>query len=69
MAKKIRGNHDGENGENDSYTIQGRGEVSRETLVKEVENGKHPNHSIYEINGEKYVRANPDNSSDNNINK
>jgi len=69
MAKKIRGNHDVENGENDSYTIQGRGEVSRGNLVKEVENGKHPNHSIYERDGEKYVRANPDGSSENNINK
>lgn len=69
MAKKIRGNHDGENGQNENYTIQGRGEVSRKTLVREVENGKHSDHSIYERNGEKYVRANPDDSSENNINK
>lgn len=69
MATKIRGNHDGENGENDNYTIQGRGEVSRGNLVKEVGNGKHPNHSIYERDGEKYVRANPDGSPKNNINK
>lgn len=69
MAKKIRGNNDGENGQNDSYTIQGRGVVPRGNLVKEVEKGKHPNHSIYERDGEKYVRANPDSSSENNINK
>ncbi|HBC3412350.1 TPA: DUF3892 domain-containing protein, partial [Vibrio parahaemolyticus] len=39
MAKNIRGNNDGEHGENDSYTIQGRGVVSRETLVDEVNAG------------------------------
>lgn len=68
MAKNIKGNHDGKNGENTSYTIAGRGVVSRPTLVKEVEAGKHPNHHVYSQDGVKYVRANPDDSNSNNIN-
>lgn len=69
MAKNIRGNNDGENGRNESYTIPGRGIVNRDNLVREVENGKHPDFSIYERDGEKYVRGNPDNSEDNNVNR
>lgn len=69
MAKNIRGNNDGENGENDSYTIAGRGVVSRETLVQEVEQGKHPHHHVININGEDYVRSNPDRTIGNNVNK
>lgn len=69
MAKNIRGNHDGENGENDSYTIAGRGVVERDQLVREVEEGKHPNHHVVNINGEDYVRSNPDSTESNNVNK
>ena len=69
MATKITGNHDGKSGRNESYYIPGRGNVSRKTLVKEVRTGKHPNFSIYELEGEKFVRSNPDNSEKNNVNK
>ena len=69
MAKNIRGNNDGANGENDSYTIAGRGVVDRKTLVKETRNGNHPKHHVIKVNGEEYVRANPDNKNSNNINK
>ncbi|GHA34283.1 DUF3892 domain-containing protein [Photobacterium aphoticum] len=69
MAKNIRGNGDGENGENDSYTIHGRGIVSRDDLVEEVKNGKHPNHHVINRDGDEYVRSNPDCSESNNINK
>ena len=69
MAKNITGNRDGENGHNDSYTIQGRGVVPRKALVKEVEAGKHPHHTTIKVNGEKYVKAKPDNKTQNNINK
>jgi hypothetical protein len=68
MANIIKGNHDSENGGNDSYTIPGRGEVSRLALVREVEKGKHPNFSIYQRDGEKYVRGNPDSRPSNNVN-
>ncbi|RXJ97976.1 DUF3892 domain-containing protein [Arcobacter sp. CECT 8986] len=69
MAYNISGNQDGLNGRNKTYIIPGRGTVSRKTLVKEVELGKHPNHSTYKINGQKYVRANPDITTCNNVNK
>lgn len=69
MADNITGNHDGENGRNDSYHIHGRGDVSRNKLVSEVEQNKHPKFSIYEINREKFVRGKPDGSGKNNINK
>ena len=69
MAKNIHGNGDGTQGENDSYTIPGRGVVSRETLVNEINDGRHPNHHVVHINGEDYVRANPDPSNTNNVNK
>lgn len=69
MAKKIRGNQDGENGENESYTIPGRGVVERKQLVDEVNAGKHPNHHVISINGVDYVRSNPDSTESNNINE
>lgn len=56
-------------GRNDSYTIPGRGIVEREELVKEVEKGKHPDFSIYERDQEKFVRAKPDSSQTNNVNR
>ncbi|WP_158897022.1 MULTISPECIES: DUF3892 domain-containing protein [unclassified Pseudomonas] len=69
MAKNIRGNRDGENGENQSYTIPGRGVVSREQLVKEVDAGKHPGFNTVNVDGVEYVRSNPDNQKGNNVNK
>lgn len=69
MAKNIRGNHDGENGENDSYTIPGRGVVERDQLVEEINQGRHPHHHVVNINGEDYVRSNPDSTDSNNVNK
>ena len=69
MAKTIKGNEDREGGGNDSYTIPGRGIVKREQLVKEVEEGKHSDFAIYELNGEKFVRGKPDSSQTNNVNK
>lgn len=69
MATNIRGNQDGQNGSNESYTIQGRGIVTRDQLVQEVEQGLHPNHSVYERDGQKFVRSNPDQKTRNNVNK
>lgn len=69
MATHITGNEDGPNGENDSYTIVGRGVVARARLVAEVKAGQHPNHSIYTRHGVEYVRSNPDKKETNNINK
>lgn len=69
MAKNIKGNKDGENGRNETYTIPGRGTVARKVLVKEIEQAKHSDFSVYERDGEKFVRANPDDSSKNNVNE
>ena len=68
MATNISGNGDGPNGENNTYTIHGRGTVTRAKLVSEVKAEKHPHHSIYTRNNVEYVRSNPDNSENNNIN-
>lgn len=70
MAQNIIGNGDGENGENETYRIPGRAtDIPRETLVRKVEEGRHPDFSIYTRNEKKYIRANPDGSTDNNVNK
>lgn len=69
MAKTIKGNHDGEGGRNDSYTIPGRGIVERQEVVKEIEKGKHSDFSIYKRDQEKFVRAKPDSSQANNVNR
>lgn len=67
MANKIRGNQDGENGRNESYTIPGRGVVPREQLVEEVHKGKHPNHTTQTTNGEEYVKAKPNGTRNDNV--
>lgn len=70
MANIIKGNHDGENGENKSYTIPGRGSnISGKTLAREIEKeNKHPNHEVYKRNGVKYIRGKADNKKNNNVN-
>lgn len=67
MAKHIRGNGDGKNGENQSYTIPGRGNVPRPQLVREVKAGKHPDFGVVIRNGTPCVRANPDGRKGNNV--
>lgn len=69
MAKNIRGNGDGKNGENQSYTIPGRGVVSRPRLVQEVRNGQHPDFGVVVVDGTPYVRAHPDGSTRNNVDR
>jgi hypothetical protein len=68
MAKIIRGNKDGENGENQTYRIPGRGSaIPREQIVKEIKQGQHPDHEIYKRNNVKYVRSKPDSQLKNNV--
>ncbi len=66
MAKNIRGNGDGKNGENQSYR-RGNETVSRRQLVKEVAKGEHPGYHNVKVDGTKYVRANPDKRKGNNV--
>lgn len=70
MAKKgsIRGNQDGAGGRNDTYSIWGRGNVSRVQLVREVKSGKHPDFTTATTGNWEHVRSKPDRSVDNNIN-
>lgn len=70
MANHINGNRDGENGRNETYSIPGRDSaIPRKRLVREVEQGKHPNFGTYSRDGETYVRANPDHTESNNVNE
>ncbi len=68
MAKTIRGNKDGQNGENQTYSIPGRGAaIPRRQVVQEVKQGQHPNHAVYERNGQEFVRSKPDAQQQNNV--
>lgn len=67
MARIIHGNKDGDNGENQSYTIPGRGVVSRPKAVKEVEQGKHDGFHVIKVDDVKYVRANPNSKKKDNV--
>jgi hypothetical protein len=68
MAKTIRGNKDGKNGENQTYTIPGRGSaIPREQVVKEIKQGQHPDHRTYTRNNVKYARSKPDTQKKNNV--
>tara|TARA_R110002153_G_scaffold27158_3_gene84470 strand:+ start:4099 stop:4344 length:246 start_codon:yes stop_codon:yes gene_type:complete len=69
MANHINGNADGSNGQNESYTIPGRGVVKRSQLVNEVKKNKHPNFHVIDVNGEEYVRANPNKKKIDNVDK
>jgi hypothetical protein len=68
-SKSINGNADGSNGENQSYTIAGRGEVSRTKLVREVSNGQHEGVHVQRVKGVDYVRANPNHNQGDNVDK
>jgi len=68
MARIIKGNADGDNGENDSYRIPGRSSnIQRKVLVKEVKRDLHPDFGIYTRNKQEYVRGNPDRLKKNNV--
>ncbi|MGE4348877.1 MAG: DUF3892 domain-containing protein [Candidatus Berkiella sp.] len=66
--EKIIGNQDGPNGRNETYLVGGK-TISRDKLVKQVEQGKYPGYHVMERDGEKYVRDNPDSSKSDNVNK
>ncbi len=66
---KIIGNNDGKNGRNETYKIGSRPNVKRPDAVKEVKQGKHPDAHVVKINGQEYVRDNPDHSKKDNVNR
>jgi len=70
MADNIIGNHDGDKGGNDTYNIPGRGSnIPKNTIVKEIESGKHPNFTTTIINDEKYAKAKPNPKTNDNVNR
>lgn len=66
---KIRGRQDGAGGRNEHYDIGSRKNVLRREVVREVEQGKHPDAHVYHRDGQKYVRDNPDSSTKDNVNR
>ena len=66
---RIIGNNDGPGGRNESYQIGARKYVPRTRAVREVEQGNHPGAHTVKINGRKYVRDNPDDSTKDNVNR
>lgn len=66
---KIIGNNDGPGGRNETYKIGSRKEVSRDQAVKEVKQGKHKGAHVVEVNGQEYVRDNPDHYKNDNVNR
>ena len=66
---KIKGNHDGPNGSNNTYNIGYRKNVPRSEVVKEILEGKYPGAHVYTRNGQKYARDNPDKTISDNVNR
>jgi hypothetical protein len=66
-GKNINGNADGKNGSNTSYTVNGRGVVSRPKLVEEIKQGRHPETHIVKVKGVEYARNNPNKDLPDNI--
>ncbi len=66
---KIKGNNDGKGGRNETYNVGGRKNIKRSVIVKEIEQGKHPDTHVVKINNRKYARDNPDHSKSDNVNR
>lgn len=66
---KIRGNRDGPNRRNETYRVGKNKKMPRRELVNEVECGLHQGLDTVKINGQKYVRDNPDKSKSDNVNR
>lgn len=65
---KIKGRQDGVGGRNEHYDIGSRKNVKRSVAVKEVEAGLHPEFHIYKRGRRKFIRDNPDDSVNDNVN-
>lgn len=65
----IKGDNDGPGGRNETYNVGKRKNVPRAQVVKEIEQGKHPDAHVVKVNGEKYARDNPDHSKKDNVNR
>lgn len=68
MSSRIKGNNDGPNGRNESYTYKGK-TYTRTQMVKRVEQGLHQENTVVTIKGKKYVKDKPDQSKKDNVNR
>lgn len=66
---KIVGKNDGPGGRNEHYDIGARRNVPRRNVVAEIKRGEHPGAHVIKINGREYARDNPDNSTEDNVNR
>ena len=66
---RIIGNNDGPGGRNETYNIDGRRNVSRAQVVREIKRGDHPGAHVVKINNREYARDNPDHSKRDNVNR
>lgn len=51
------------------YNVNGKNDVPRQTVVKQINEGKHPGYNTPKIGGKEYPRSNPDGSTNNNVNR
>lgn len=65
----VRGNRDGKNGENLTYTILGRGKVTRKDFVREIHSGKHPDYEVITVDGVEYARSKGNSRTNDNIDR
>jgi hypothetical protein len=66
---KIKGNNDGPGGRNETYKIGARPAVPRKEAVREVKKGLHDDVHVVKVNGQEYLRDNPDGSKADNVNR
>lgn len=64
----IKGAQKSASGGNETYDVNGA-EMQREDVVKKVESGEISGYHIYERNGKKYIRDNPDSLTSDNVNQ
>ncbi len=67
MALRITGRREDENGANTHYRLSDGRIVTRAEAVAMCERGELPGYHIYERNGIKYLRDNPDTREEDNI--
>lgn len=63
----IKTTKESKSGRNEQFKTAGGRTLSRAQLVREIEQGHHPNHHVRVINGVQTPVSNPDSSESNNL--
>jgi Protein of unknown function (DUF3892) len=67
-GKRIKVTNESDSGRNQVFKDTRTGkEMTREQLVKQIEQGTYPNYHVREVNGIKTPVSNPDQSENNNL--